>query len=124
MKNVEIMDSVLLALPGVNRDYKEEWGMTRYRIGEKMFAGSGGDKNGRPIVTLKLPPEECDFLRAAYPGQIVVGYYFNKQHWISIYDGEAVPDEVRIHALERSYEAFVATLPKKVRAALTPEPEA
>ena len=89
------IDAYCLSKKGVVKDYKEEWEATRYQVGGKMFAMQGGDKEGNPIFTLKLPPDFGRFLRQQYP-DIVPGYYMNKEHWNSLFLHGAVP-----HALVR-----------------------
>ena len=53
----------LLQKAGVTTDYQPEWQATRYFVGGKMFAMQGGDRNKRPIFTMKLEPSLGDFLR-------------------------------------------------------------
>jgi predicted DNA-binding protein (MmcQ/YjbR family) len=71
------MDEYCLAKKGVEKDYKPEWNATRYMIKGKMFVMQGGDKEGKPIVTVKLEPEHGEFLRKQYK-DIIPGYYMNK----------------------------------------------
>ena len=67
------IDAYCLSKKGVTKDDKEEWGATRYQVGGKMFAMQGGDKEGTPIFTRKLPPDFGRFLREQYP-DIAVSY--------------------------------------------------
>lgn len=78
------MDEYLMAKPGVEKDFKEEWNWRRYMICGKMFAAlCFDDKNKESLITLKLEPVEGDFLRQQYK-DIIPGYYMNKVHWNSV----------------------------------------
>lgn len=101
--------------PGFEQDYKEEWQAWRFLLKGKMFAMIGGDKQGSPIITLKLEPAYGDFLRREYPGQIEPGYYMNKTHWNSLHLDSSVPDEVVRKMLDDSHTIVLASLPKKVQ---------
>lgn len=111
------MDEVLLALPGVVRDDKAEWKMVRFMVGGKMFASQGGDKEGAPILTIKVEPEWGELLRKTHT-DIVPGYYSNKQHWCSVYREGEVPDEIVRDMLLSAYERVKRALPRKVQATL------
>ena len=104
-----------LQKPGVTKDYQPEWKATRYFAGGKMFAMQGGDKDGKPIFTMKLEPALGDFLRHQHPGDIVPGYYMNKIHWNSLYLEGNVPEETVREMIDKAYEAGLAALPKKKR---------
>lgn len=99
--------------PGVTRDRQEVWEADRWLIGGKMFAMRGGDKTGRPVLTLKLPPMESDVMRAAFPGMVIPGYYMNKLHWSSLYLDSELPEEDALRMAQSAYEHFVSSLPKK-----------
>ncbi|MDR1092640.1 MAG: MmcQ/YjbR family DNA-binding protein [Clostridiales bacterium] len=87
---------------GATKDYKEEWKATRYTVGGKMFALQGSDNANRPIISLKLPPTDGDFLRGQYK-DITPGYYLNKIHWNSVYLDGSVPDDVLRGMIDKSY---------------------
>lgn len=108
------MDALLLALPGVERDYKVEWDMVRFMVGGRMFAAQGGNKEKRPILTIKVEPEWGEALRKEY-ADIVPGYYSNKQHWCSVYREGSVPDDTVRDMLLSAYELVKNALPKKVQ---------
>lgn len=113
------MDELLLSLPGVERDYKVEWKMVRFMVGGKMFASQGGDREGKPILTIKVEPEWGELLCKTHP-DIVPGYYSNKQHWRSVYREGDVPDDIVRDMLLSAYELVKRALPRKVREALQP----
>jgi predicted DNA-binding protein (MmcQ/YjbR family) len=108
----EWIDGYLLSKKGVEKDFKEEWGCFRYRIFDKMFAYVGGDKYGKPIITMKIEPLYGDFLKKQYK-DIVPGYYANKTHWVSLYLEGNVDDETVRQMLDNSYKTLIASLPKK-----------
>ena len=105
----------LLQKAGVTTDYQPEWQSTRYFVGGKMFAMQGGDRNKRPIFTMKLEPSLGDFLRRQYPGAVVPGYYMNKVHWNSLYLESRVPEETVREMADKAYEAGLCALSKKKR---------
>ncbi len=112
--NYTWLDEYCLSKKGAEKDYKPEWEATRYMIRGKMFALLGGDKEGKPIITLKLDPPYGDFLRRQF-NDIVPGYYMNKEHWNSLYlDGE-VPDDILRGMIDQAYELILASLSKKVQ---------
>lgn len=108
------LDAYCLSLTGAQKDFKEEWGATRYLLSDKMFAMVGGDKEGRGIVSLKLKPENGLMLREAYP-DITPGYYLNKTHWNSIYLEGAVPDDLLKQMIQESHELVFNGLSKKIK---------
>ena len=108
------MDEYCLSKKGVEKDYKLEWDATRYMIKGKMFVMQGGDKNGEPIITVKLDPLYGEFLRKQYK-DIVPGYYMNKEHWNSLYLEGDVPDEVVKDMLDKSYTLVLSSLSKKLQ---------
>ena len=62
----EWLDEYCLAKKGAEKDHKLEWNATRYMIRGKMFAMQGGDKHGKPIITVKLEPLFGELLRKQY----------------------------------------------------------
>ena len=108
------IDEYCLSKVGVEKDYKIEWQATRYMINDKMFAMQGGDKEGKPIITVKLEPMYGELLRSKYK-DIVPGYYMNKEHWNSLYLEGSVPDEVLKDMLDRSYQIIFGSLSKRTQ---------
>jgi predicted DNA-binding protein (MmcQ/YjbR family) len=104
-----------LAQVGATKDYKDEWEATRYMVGGKMFAMVGGDREGKPIVTLKLDPAFGEMLRGQY-ADIVPGYYMNKTHWNSLYLEGSVPDETLRAMVLESHRLILESLSKKLQA--------
>ena len=110
------IDQYLLEKPGVTKDLQAEWNWIRYQIGGKMFAAIClDDATGKPVyITLKLKPEEGDFLRQQYE-DIIPGYYMNKQHWNSIKAEGTVPDELLKEMLSKSYALVLGGFSGKKR---------
>lgn len=107
------LDCYLMEKTGVEKDLKKEWNWVRYQIGGKLFAALCLDEHDMPYyITLKLDPEEGDFLRRQYE-DIVPGYYMNKTHWNSVKPDGAVPDELLKELLDKSYGLVLGSLSKK-----------
>jgi len=110
----EWLDGYCLSKKGADKDYKLEWDATRYMLAGKMFAMKGGDKEGRPIISLKLAPLHGEILRGEYK-DIIPGYYMNKLHWNSVYLEGDVPDDVLKGMLDESYALILGSLSEKAR---------
>ena len=107
------MDEYLLSKNGVTKDLKKEWNWIRYQIGGKMFAALCMDQEDIPYyITLKLDPEEGEFLRDQYE-DILPGYYMNKRHWNSIKPDGEVPDDLLKDLLDKSYQLVLGSFSKK-----------
>ena len=100
---------------GVIKDYKPEWEAHRYLIRDKMFIMHGCDKYGKEIITLKLEPMDGQLLREQYKGDIVPGYYMNKEHWNSVYVDGNVPDDVLRDMADKSYDLILSGFSKKIQ---------
>lgn len=116
--NYEWTDSYLLNKAGVEKDFKPEWEAERYRIRDKMLAMRGTNKEGRPLLSLKLDPAFSEILRRQYPDEVIPGYYLNKTHWSSLYmDGAgALPEETLERMCDNAYQLIFSALPAKIRA--------
>lgn len=110
------IDGYIRAKRGVRAEYQREWAAMKYLLGGKMFIMHGGDKEERPILTMKLKPADGLVLREKYPGGVVPGYYMNKQHWNSLYLESAVPEDEAQAMIDMSYRCMLEALPKKTRA--------
>ena len=107
------IDDYLLAKRGVTKDHKKEWNWIRYQIGGKLFAAVCLNEEDEPYyITLKLEPEEGDFLRKQNE-DIVPGSYLNKVHWNSVRPDGAVPDDLLKDLLDKSYQLVLGGLSKK-----------
>jgi predicted DNA-binding protein (MmcQ/YjbR family) len=119
MEKYRWLDEHLQKQPATVKEFQPAWQAYKYLLGGKMYAYIGvNDKNGRPIVTLKLEPIYSDMLRREY-ADIIPGYYMNKQHWSSVYlDGE-VPQAVIAEIACASHKLALASLSKKARREIT-----
>lgn len=107
------IDEYLLSKTGVTKDLQKDWNWIRYHIGGKMFAAVCLDENDKPYyITLKLEPDEGDFLRQQYE-DIIPGFYMNKMHWNSIKPDGEVPDDLLKDLLDKSYQLVLGGLSKK-----------
>ena len=87
-------------------------------VGGKFFALLGGDKAGKPIVSLKLEPTLGSMLREQY-ADIIPGYYLNKEHWNSVYLEGDTPDDVLRMMIDESYKLVLGGLSKKAQREIT-----
>ncbi len=105
-----------LAKPGAWRD--EPWeGDAVAKVGSKIFAFLGGD--GGSSVGLKCGPgrETADEWLLRYPDDASVMPYIGRFGWNTLLIGGAIGDDELLEAVDSSYEAVVARLPKKDRPA-------
>lgn len=109
------LDGWLLKQPCTEKVFQPEWQADKYLLRGKMYAYIGtNDKNGRPILTLKLEPLYSEMLRKEY-ADIVPGYYMNKVHWSTVYLDGAVPRDVLAEMVAASHRTLLSTLPKKAQ---------
>jgi len=110
----ELLD-YCLAKPGAWRD--EPWeGDIVAKVGAKIFAFTGGGADGVSVgLKLGRTREEADEWLHRYPEDATVMAYIGRHGWNTLRcNGSIPPDEVR-EAIDQSYDAVVATLPKKDR---------
>lgn len=107
------IDSYLMDKAGVTKDLKIEWNWIRYQVGGKMFAAICLDSTDKEkYITVKLNPDEGEFLRKQYD-DIIPGYYMNKVHWNSVNPDGSVPDELLKDMLDKSYSLVLSAFSKK-----------
>lgn len=112
------IDGYLMNKAGVTKDLKVEWNWIRYQIGEKMFVAICLDSSDNvKYITLKLNPDESEFLRKQYK-DIIPGYYMNKIHWNSVNPNGSVPDDVLKDMLDKSYSLVLNSFSKKKQSEL------
>ena len=100
---------------GVTQEFKAAWNANLLLIGGKIFVMLSEYKDGRPLLTVKMEPAFSELLRAQYPGDIIPGYYTDKNHWSSLFLDSSVPDDVARAMLDNGYETTLATLSKKAQ---------
>ena len=106
-----------LALPAVEETTPFGPEVLVYKVGGKMFATAVPDEHPHR-VNLKCDPERALELRDRYE-DIIPGYHMNKKHWNTLNLGGRLPTALVRELIEHSYQLVVASLPKKVREAVT-----
>jgi predicted DNA-binding protein (MmcQ/YjbR family) len=102
-----------LAKPGAWQD--EPWeGDLVAKVHDKIFAflGSGGGSVGLKCGANR---EEADEWLLRYPEDAHVMAYIGRSGWNTLDVGSGIPDEEILAAIDESYDAVVAKLPKKHR---------
>jgi predicted DNA-binding protein (MmcQ/YjbR family) len=103
-----------LGLPGAWAD--EPWeGDTVVKVGSKIFAfvGSpGGDSIGLRCAASR---EEADEWVRTFPDDARPMPYLARSGWNSLRMGGAIPDDELLEAIDASYAAVVAKLPRRER---------
>lgn len=115
MKQYQWLDECLQKQPSTEKEFQPAWQAYKYLLCGKMYAYIGiDDRNGRPIVTLKLEPSFSDMLRSNYE-DIVPGYYMNKIHWSTAYLDGNIPQDVIADLAYASYQLVRSSLSKKAQ---------
>ncbi|MCI8594412.1 MAG: MmcQ/YjbR family DNA-binding protein [Oscillospiraceae bacterium] len=120
MVNYNWLDEYLLALPGAEKDFKEEWQWQRYMIRGKLFAAvcrpdeKHGTYGGHPLVNLKCDPRMAELYRAEYP-EVLPGFYMDKRNWNAVLLDGALPEDVLREMCGQSHRLVLEKLPKKVQ---------
>jgi predicted DNA-binding protein (MmcQ/YjbR family) len=113
--------SYCLAKPGAWQDEPWEDDLVA-KVGPKIFAFFGsaepaeaGERGG--TVGIKCGPnrEVADEWLLRYPDDASVMAYIGRSGWNSLRIDGAIPDDELLEAIDASYEAVVAKLPKKDR---------
>ncbi|MEV6303659.1 MmcQ/YjbR family DNA-binding protein [Actinoplanes sp. NPDC051861] len=101
-----------LAKPGAWQD--EPWeGDVVAKVGSKIFAFVGtGEAVG---VKCGRNRDEADEWLRRYPEDARASAYIGRYGWNSLTVGGAIPDDEILEAVDASYEAVVAALPKRER---------
>ena len=105
-----------LAKPGAWQD--EPWDEDVVaKVGTKIFAFLGSD--GGSSVGVKCGPnrEAADEWLLRYPDDASVMAYIGRSGWNTLKIDGAIPDDELLEAVDASYDAVVAKLPKKDRPA-------
>ena len=100
-----------LGKPGAWPD--EPWeGDTVAKVGPKIFAFLGAETVG---VKCGATREAADEWLARYPDDASVMAYIGRSGWNTLRIGGAIPDDELRDAVDASYDAVVAKLPRKHR---------
>ncbi|SFS74123.1 MmcQ/YjbR family DNA-binding protein [Saccharopolyspora flava] len=84
-----------------------------YKVGGKMFLLSM-QLRGTPLATVKCAPEDVTALVQRYD-DITTGYHLNKRHWISVWPGEEVDDDLLRDLVKNSYLLVADSIPRSRR---------
>lgn len=115
MEKYQWLDECFQKQPSTEKEFQPAWQAYKYLLCGKMYAYIGiDDRNGRPIVTLKLEPAFSDMLRSKYK-DIVPGYYMNKIHWSTVYLDGNIPQDVIADLVYASYQLVRSSLSKKAQ---------
>ena len=113
------LEEYIMSHKGVEKDFKEEWGWTRFMLRGKMFCAFCGEDSDFTLITVKCEPEFNVHIREMYPGSVIEGYYMNKVHWNSVYPDKEVPYELLQDMCDRGYNLILHSLSKKVQKEIT-----
>jgi len=105
-----------LAKPGAWQD--EPWeGDVVVKVRSKIFAFLGADDRSSVGLKCGQNREAADEWLARYPDDASVMAYIGRSGWNSLRTAGAIPDDELTEAVDASYDAVVAKLPKKDRPA-------
>jgi predicted DNA-binding protein (MmcQ/YjbR family) len=108
--------SYCLAKPGAWQD--EPWdGDVVAKVGTKIFAFLGSDDGNSVGVKCGGSREAADEWLLRYPDDASVMAYIGRSGWNSLTIDGAIPADEMLEAIDASYEAVVAKLPKRERPA-------
>ena len=103
-----------LAKSGARQD--EPWdGDVVAKVGGKIFVFLGSDDAATIGLKCGQTREVADEWLARYPHDASVMAYIGRSGWNSLRIGGAIPDDEILEAVDASYDAVVAKLPKKDR---------
>jgi predicted DNA-binding protein (MmcQ/YjbR family) len=103
-----------LAKPGAWQD--EPWeGDVVAKVGSKIFAFLGSGSSRSVGVKCGRSREQADEWVAQYPDDAGAMAYIGRFGWNSLRTNGAIPDEEIRDAVDSSYDAVVAALPKRER---------
>ena len=113
--NPQKLKAACLAMPGAVEDFPFGDEVSVFKVGGKMFAVCGLDR--QPLqVSVKCDPELAVQLRSVHRA-IAPGYHLNKRHWNTITLDGSLPDQMVTDMLGDSYDLVVGSLPKARRPA-------
>jgi predicted DNA-binding protein (MmcQ/YjbR family) len=103
-----------LSKPGAVRD--EPWeGDTVAKVGGKIFAFVGSPEGASVGVKCGVGREDADEWLLHYPDDAAAMAYIGRFGWNTLRYGGAIPDPEILEAVDESYAAVVAKLPKRLR---------
>jgi predicted DNA-binding protein (MmcQ/YjbR family) len=106
--------SYCLAKPGAWPD--EPWqGDTVAKVGSKIFAFIGGTEAHGVGLKCGTSRDEAEEWLHRYPDDARATPYIGRSGWNTLTYGGAIPDDELLEAIDASYAAVVAKLPKRER---------
>ena len=106
-----------LAKPGAWADQPWENDVVA-KVGPKIFAFLGASGSGGSVgLKCGQTRDEADEWLVRYPDDATVMAYIGRSGWNTLRVGGAIPDDELLAAVDASYDAVVAKLPKKDRPA-------
>ena len=115
MTRAELL-SYCLAKPGAWRDEPWEDDVVA-KVSTKIFAFFGSGTGSSVGVKCGRTREEANEWLARYPDDASVMAYIGRSGWNTLRIDGAIPDDEMLEAIDASYDAVVARLPKKERPA-------
>jgi predicted DNA-binding protein (MmcQ/YjbR family) len=117
MTRAELL-SYCLAKAGARPD--EPWeGDVVVKVTEKIFAFLGSDAGATVGLKCGRDRETADEWLLRYPDDATVMAYIGRFGWNSLRFGSKIPDDEVFEAIDASYDAVVAKLPRKDRPAVS-----
>lgn len=115
MTGAEVL-AYCLAKPGAWQD--EPWeGDVVAKVGSKIFAFLGSDIGSSIGLKCGRDREAADEWLLRYPTDASVMAYIGRSGWNTLRIGGAIPEYELLEAIDASYDAVVAKLPRKDRPA-------
>ena len=105
--------AVELASSSWEHPFGPDWDV--FKVGGKVFLLTT-QVPGRAVITVKCEPDRAAELVAAHP-VISPGYHMNKRHWLSVWAGGDVPEDLICDLVKNSYRLVAAALPRARRPA-------
>ncbi|OTG84701.1 MmcQ/YjbR family DNA-binding protein [Acinetobacter sp. ANC 4648] len=105
-----VASAIATKLPKAELSYPFGDGIPVFKVMDKMFMLSS-EIHGKKFINLKCEPQHAEMLRDIYDS-IHTGYHMDKRHWISIYDGDQINQELLTDLVQSSYELVTQKLTK------------
>jgi predicted DNA-binding protein (MmcQ/YjbR family) len=110
-----------LGKPGAWQD--EPWeGDVVVKVGTRIFAFLGSPTDGPASVGVKCGANRdvADEWVHRFPDDAKASAYIGRSGWNTLRAGGAIPDDELLEAIDASYDAIVAKLPRKDRPSTAP----
>ena len=109
----EISAKLALSLPETSCSQPFGAGCDVFKVMDKMFALTAYVEH-KALLNVKVEPDHAAMLRDTY-AYIQLPRYFNKQHWIAIYEDEALDEALVNDLILNAYALVVSKLNKADR---------